>query len=50
MKRRKPKPQPPKYFNYDTDNCYFCKNKNNCGGCKVLKRYNSIKHRSKIGT
>ena len=24
---------------FDTDNCYRCKNKNGCGGCKFLKRY-----------
>ena len=47
IKRRKQRPQPPKYFNLDTDNCYFCKNKSNCSGCKILKAYNSIKNRSK---
>ena len=42
-KKRKQQPQPPKYFNYDTDNCYFCKNRNNCGGCKILKKYSKSK-------
>ena len=45
--KRKQRPQPPKYFWTDTDNCWFCKNRNNCGGCKVLKDYNKIKKRSK---
>ena len=39
QKKRKRRPQPPKWFDYDTDNCYKCKNRNNCGGCKFLKRY-----------
>lgn len=38
-KRRKIRPQPLWYFSFDTDNCYRCKNKNGCGGCKFLKRY-----------
>ena len=37
MGRRKKRPQPPKYFWYDTDGCWFCKKKNACGGCKVMK-------------
>lgn len=36
-KRRKPRPQPPKKFFTDNDNCWFCKNKSNCSGCKILK-------------
>ena len=39
IKKRKRRPQPPKWFDYDTDNCYKCKNRNGCGGCKFLKRY-----------
>ena len=35
-KRRKMRPQPPWYFSFDTDNCYRCKNRNDCGGCKFL--------------
>lgn len=34
----KMRPQPPKWFSLDTDNCWFCKNRHNCGGCKILKR------------
>lgn len=37
MKRKK-RPQPPKWFSLDTDNCWFCKNKAGCGGCKIPKR------------
>lgn len=39
MGRRKKRPEPPKYFWYDVDGCWFCKKKNACGGCKVLKEY-----------
>jgi hypothetical protein len=37
-KKRKPRPQPPPWFFMDNDNCWFCRNRNRCGGCKVLKR------------
>jgi len=36
-KHRKPRPQPPKWLFLDNDNCWFCKNRNACGGCKILK-------------
>ena len=45
VKYRKARPQPPKYYWSDTDYCWFCKNKNNCNGCKVLKKY--IKEKDK---
>lgn len=38
-KIRKQRPQPPKWFAFDTDNCYLCKNRNSCGGCGFLKKY-----------
>ena len=38
-KRRKQRPQPSRDFWLDTDCCWFCKNRNGCGGCKILKRY-----------
>lgn len=41
--KRKQVPQPPRWFDYDTDNCYFCHNKNNCNGCKILKEYRKKK-------
>lgn len=37
--KRKPRPQPPKYAYWDLDGCWFCKKKNACGGCKILKGY-----------
>lgn len=36
---RKARPQPPRYFWFDADGCYACKNRNGCSGCKLLKRY-----------
>ena len=46
-KIRKKRPEPPWYFYFDTDNCYRCKNKNGCGGCKILKRYITSKQHQK---
>ena len=37
--KRKQRPQPPRWFNLDTDCCWFCKNRNHCGSCKLLKRF-----------
>ena len=37
-KWRKPRPEPPPYFFFANDNCWFCKNRNNCSGCKALKQ------------
>ncbi len=36
---RKMRPEPPKFFWYDTDGCWACKNRHGCSGCKFLKRY-----------
>ena len=36
--QRKPRPSPPHYFWLNADGCWFCKNKNNCNSCKILKR------------
>lgn len=36
-KLRKPTPQPPRWYWWQNDNCWWCKNKSNCGNCKVLK-------------
>ena len=38
-KLRKQRPQPPRYFWLDTDNCWDCPNRNGCSGCKKLKTY-----------
>lgn len=35
--KRKPRPQPPKWFWIDSDNCWDCKCRNNCNQCKRLK-------------
>jgi hypothetical protein len=51
IKKRKQRPQPPKYFWTDTDCCWFChgKKRNGCGGCKFLKEYNyELKSKQKI--
>lgn len=39
-KYRKARPQPPWWYWPDSDGCYACKNRNNCNGCKRLKRVN----------
>ena len=44
---RKKHPQPPWWFVLETDNCYFCKNRNNCGGCKILKRQRARERKKK---
>ena len=36
--KRKMRPQSPWRWELDNDNCWFCKNRNNCNGCKLLKR------------
>lgn len=40
------RPQPPWYFHFDTDNCYRCKNRNGCEGCKFLKKYIATKQKN----
>lgn len=30
--KRKMRPQPPWWWELDNDNCWFCKNRNNCNG------------------
>ena len=37
--KRKMRPEPPKYYWLDTDGCWDCKNRNNCNGCRRLKKY-----------
>jgi len=36
--KRKPRPEPPHWFFLDGDNCWWCKNRRGCNGCKVLKQ------------
>lgn len=40
--KRKMRPQPPWWWTLDNDNCWFCKNRNNCGSCKLLKEQRAI--------
>lgn len=44
--KRKVRPQPPWHFWYDVDGCWFCKNKNACGNCKVAKQYIAEKQKN----
>ena len=37
--RKKPKPAPPRWYWWDSDNCWFCNNRNGCTNCKILKSY-----------
>ena len=45
-KFRKPKPSPLHWYWWDSDNCWCCKNKINCGGkgCKRLKKIKTIEN------
>lgn len=39
---RKVRPQPPHHIWWEVDGCWFCKKKNACGGCKVMKEYVAV--------
>lgn len=39
---RKPRPSVPKYYWWDTDNCWGCRNRLGCNGCKILKAYVAV--------
>lgn len=43
--RRKMRPQPPRWWTLDNDNCWFCKNRNNCGNCRLLKEQQAISNK-----
>ena len=36
--KRKPRPQPPRWYWADCDNCWDCNHRNNCNQCKRLKQ------------
>jgi len=36
---RKPKPEIPYWEWLDRDNCWFCKNRNNCNQCKANRKF-----------
>lgn len=44
--KRKPRPQPSRWYWWDTDNCWDCNHLNNCNQCKRLKQ-NRVKEREK---
>lgn len=46
-KKRKMRPQPPWWWTLDNDNCWFCKNRNNCGNCKLLKEQRAIERKKR---
>lgn len=43
-KFRKPRPSPPHWYWWDSDNCWCCNNRNNCSGCKRLKMVKAIEN------
>lgn len=45
--KRKMRPSPPNWWTFDNDNCWFCKNRNNCNSCKLLKKWKNNKQRLK---
>lgn len=45
MKKRKLRPEPPWWWTLDNDNCWLCKNRNNCNGCKLLKEQQAIERK-----
>lgn len=45
--KEKKRPQPPRWWTLDNDNCWFCKNRNNCGNCKLLKEQRAIERRKR---
>lgn len=44
---RKPRPSPPRWYWIESDNCYRCKNRNNCNQCKILKRKSAYEKKNK---
>ena len=47
VKFRKLVPSPAKWYMIDTDNCYGCKNRNNCNHCKLLLQHNAIMNKKR---
>jgi len=41
--KRKPRPSPPNWYWWDSDNCWDCKNRNNCNSCKRMKIFKKVK-------
>ena len=40
IKYRKPRPSPPKWYWWDSDNCWDCPDRNGCNNCKKMKKLN----------
>lgn len=36
--KRKPRPAMPHWWWLDSDECWFCRNRNNCNQCKVARQ------------
>ena len=45
--KRKMRPQPPWWWLLDTDGCWFCNNRNNCGNCKLLKKQRVLENKKR---
>ena len=43
---RKPRPSVPHWFFSDNDNCWCCKNRNNCNQCRLCKE-NAVKEKER---
>lgn len=48
--KRKPRPSQPNWVWFDNDNCWWCKNRNNCNQCKWLKQNHKIPVKNKSAT
>lgn len=44
---RKPSPSPPRWYWWDSDNCWGCKNRNNCNNCSVMKELRDFKRKKR---
>ena len=42
---RKPRPSVPHWWWFDSDGCWFCKNRNNCNSCKVISKFKKNKQK-----
>ena len=39
IKKRKPRPSPPKSYFYINDDCWWCENTSGCNSCHIIKEY-----------
>lgn len=47
--KRKPRPQPPRWYWADCDNCWDCNHPNNCNQCKRLKQQRAHEREKREG-